>query len=119
MQPRSFVPLLPVSDLARSLAFYGKLGFGLRDSFMPEGAPGPTWAHLAAEGAQLMLGLAEAAPPQPGLRFYLYLEGVAAAHTELQAAGLGPGPIARPFYCPGGEFEVRDPDGHCIMVTHV
>ena len=34
------------------------------------------------------------------------------------AAGIAAGPITRPFYDPGGEFGVSDPDGYVLMVAH-
>jgi hypothetical protein len=33
-------------------------------------------------------------------------------HGQLADAGLEPGPIAKPFYNPDGEFRLVDPDAH-------
>jgi hypothetical protein len=51
--------------------------------------------------------------------FYLYVEVVATAREALSAAGLEPGPVTTPFYAPRGEFRLVDPDGYCLMITHV
>jgi hypothetical protein len=36
----------------------------------------------------------------------------------MKTRALVPGEIARPFYAPQGEFELVDPDGYIVMVTH-
>ena len=118
---RSLVPMLPVADVERSIAFYMKLGFEVRNTFQPGGAAAPTWAWLeSGGGAQLMLAGADP-PPEPGRQgvlFYLYCDDVAAAHAELRAAGVEVGPITHPFYCPKGEFRMVDADGHVLMIGH-
>jgi hypothetical protein len=43
---------------------------------------------------------------------------VESAHAALQARGLDVGDIDHPFYNPGGEFHVHDPDGYAIFVAH-
>lgn len=50
--------------------------------------------------------------------FYFYADNVEAARASLVEAGLNPGPIATPFYAPQGEFELVDPDGYIVMVSH-
>ena len=50
--------------------------------------------------------------------FYFYADDVTAARASLVDAGLNPGPIATPFYAPQGEFELVDPDGYIVMVSH-
>jgi hypothetical protein len=49
---------------------------------------------------------------------YLYFPDIRATHAAAVAAGLGPGPLHFPFYCPGGEFRLEDPDGWVLMLTH-
>jgi hypothetical protein len=39
-------------------------------------------------------------------------------HAALSARGFAVGEMAYPFYCPKGEFKLRDPDGYCLMLTH-
>lgn len=120
-QVKSLVPLAHVADLAASLAFYGQLGFTVCNSFTPPSADQPSWAYLTAGGAALMLGKADepVVPEQQAVLFYVYCEDVPAMHAQLTAAGLGPGPIATPFYNPKGEFRLVDPDGYVVMVAHL
>ena len=118
---RVLVPLCHVKSVPRSIEFYGKLGFQVGNTFLPDGAPELTWAWLQTAGrAQLML--AKASEPviasQQAVLFYIYCDNVAAKHAELQKAGIAVGPIAFPFYAPRGEFRIEDPDGYVLMVTH-
>lgn len=109
-----------VADVERSIAFYKHLGFEVRNTFTQEGATKATWAWLQCGDAQLMLAAAneEIVPDQQRALFYLYTDDVAAAHASLAEGGLNPGEIANPFYAPRGEFEIRDPDGFVLMITH-
>ena len=120
MKTRQLVPLVSVADVDRSIAFYGKLGFEVGNTFKPEDATKPTWAWLHSESAQLML--ATAAQPivagQENVLFYIYTDDVATARASLAHVGMDPGEIATPFYAPLGEFQLIDPDGYVIMVTH-
>jgi predicted enzyme related to lactoylglutathione lyase len=116
---RSLVPLASVSDVERSIRFYARLGFEVRNTFTPEGADAPSWASLESAGATLMLARAEAPlAPNPPVLFYLYCQDVESARREIREAGVEVGPIARPFYAPRGEFRVVDPDGYVLMITH-
>ena len=119
MQTRQLVPMVFVADVERSIAFYKHLGFEVGNTF-PEGATKPTWAWLHCGEAQLMLATANEAivPDQQRVLFYLYTDDVPAAQASLAEAGLNPGEISKPFYAPRGEFEVRDPDGFVLMITH-
>lgn len=109
-----------VADVERSIAFYKHLGFEVGNTFAAEGASSPTWAWLASRDAQLML--AEASHPvvadQQRVLFYIYTDDVASARESLAAAGLNPGEITTPFYAPRGEFQLLDPDGYTLMITH-
>jgi catechol 2,3-dioxygenase-like lactoylglutathione lyase family enzyme len=118
---RVLVPMASVKDVTRSVEFYRKLGFEVGNDFAPPGQSSPSWAWLAsAGGAQLMVSRAtEPAPATPrGVLFYLYCDDVAATHAQLGAAGLAVGEIKFPFYAPRGEFELEDPDGWVLMITH-
>jgi catechol 2,3-dioxygenase-like lactoylglutathione lyase family enzyme len=120
MKTRQLVPLIPVADVERSIEFYRHLGFELGNTFAPADATKPTWAWVHSGEAQLMFAAASEAPvakPQD-LLFYVYTEDVAAAHELLAEAGLNPGEIKTPFYAPRGEFQLVDPDGYILMVTH-
>lgn len=119
MKTQSLVPMASVADVERSIAFYHHLGFEVGNTFAPEGETKPSWAWLQSGNAQLMLSSA----PKPiaekhTVLFYVYTEDVPAARASLIEAGLNPGEIATPFYAPRGEFEIVDPDGYVIMVTH-
>lgn len=120
MQTKQLVALTSVSDVERSVAFYQRLGFEVADQFVPAGATKPSWVWLQSGEAQLML--ATASDPIVAARqrtmFYVYTEDVAAAHAELAEAGLNPGEIKKPFYSPQGEFQLLDPDGYVLMITH-
>ena len=111
--------MVSVSDVERSIAFYSHLGFEVGNTFACEGETKPSWAWLLSGQAQLML----AATPEPlgskhTVLFYVYTEDVTAARASLIEAGLNPGEITTPFYAPRGEFELLDPDGYVVMVTH-
>ena len=119
MKTLSLVPMLSVADVERSIAFYTHLGFEVANTFACEGETKPSWAWLQSRDAALMLSA------QPGstvskhtVLFYFYAENVAVARESLVEAGLNPGPITTPFYAPHGEFELVDPDGYIVMVSH-
>ena len=120
MQTRQLVPMVFVAEVERSIAFYKHLGFEVGNTFTQEGATKTTWAWLACGNAQLMLAVAdeEIVPKQQRVLFYLYTDDVAAAQASLAEAGLNPGRISTPFYAPRGEFELKDPDGYTLMITH-
>jgi catechol 2,3-dioxygenase-like lactoylglutathione lyase family enzyme len=120
MQTRQLVPMVCVADVERSIAFYKHLGFEVGNTFADEEATKPTWAWLRCGEAQLMLAATdeEIVAGQQRVLFYLYTDDVAAARASLAEAGLNPGKISNPFYAPRGEFEVRDPDGFVLMITH-
>lgn len=121
MKTRRLVPMAFVSDVEQSISFYERLGFAVGNTFAAEGATRPTWAWLESAGAQLMLAAAhdeEIVPDQQRVLFYLYTDDVAAAHASLAEAGLNPGAITTPFYAPRGEFQLVDPDGYVLMITH-
>jgi catechol 2,3-dioxygenase-like lactoylglutathione lyase family enzyme len=118
---RSLVPLAHVADMRASIAFYGKLGFTVVNRVVPDGEDLPNWVWLQAERAELMLARASepVAADRQTVLFYTYCDDVAATHAALAAAGLEVGPIARPFYNPGGEFRLADPDGYVLYVAQI
>jgi predicted enzyme related to lactoylglutathione lyase len=109
-----------VRNVGDSVAFYGKLGFEVRNTFVPEGRTDPTWAWLETGEARLMIALATAPviAEEQAVLFYLYCDDVPATRSRLQQAGIAVGPIEHPFYAPRGEFRVTDPDGYVLMITH-
>ncbi|MEN3327119.1 MAG: hypothetical protein V7638_1926 [Acidobacteriota bacterium] len=111
--------MVSVADVERSIGFYQHLGFEVANTFACEGETKPSWAWVQSGDTALMLSAAnEAIAGTHTVLFYVYTEDVAAARMSLIDAGLSPGEIATPFYAPQGEFELVDPDGYVIMVTH-
>jgi len=138
MTARQLVPMASVADVERSIEFYGHLGFEVGNTFAPPGAMKLSWAWLQSGDAQLMVSTALPAakgrpnqqdpdqqhPDQqhPGQQhsvlFYIYTDDVASAWKSLAAAGLNPGEITTPFYSPRGEFQLVDPDGYLLIISH-
>jgi catechol 2,3-dioxygenase-like lactoylglutathione lyase family enzyme len=114
----SLVPMAPVADVQRSIDFYAQLGFEVGSTFEEDGIL--HWVYLQNGGAHLMLSRAD--PPVPRARqtmvIYFYAEDVAAYHRELRDKGLDAGPLEQRFYMESGEFELKDPDGYCLLVGH-
>jgi hypothetical protein len=84
------------------------------------------WAWLYApnapdwrRGPNLMLTRGDGVmdPPSQRLLFYFYASNLVALREELVQAGRNPGPICYPDYLPKGEFQLRDPDGHRLMIA--
>src|SRR5262249_16982482 len=100
--------------------FYQEFGFRVSNTFTPPDAQSPAWAWLENGAAQLMVTKAgePVDPEEQAVLFYMYFDEVAKTKAALSAAGIESGPICYPFYAPGGEFAVKDPDGYCLMVTH-
>ena len=121
IQTKRLVAMAFIADVPQSVTFYEHLGFSVANNFTPPDAEVPSWAWLESDGAHLMVARASepVVPEQQAVLFYLYVEDVAAAREILATAGLNPGPIATPFYAPRGEFRLVDPDGYCLMITHV
>lgn len=120
IQPKQITPMISVSNVLRSIAFYEHLGFAVANSVTPDGEAEPSWAWLSSDSAHLMLNYAcdPIVPEQQRILFYLYVVNVNEAHAALIAAGLQPGAIATPFYAPQGEFQLNDPDGYVLMISH-
>jgi catechol 2,3-dioxygenase-like lactoylglutathione lyase family enzyme len=119
------VPMIFVSDVDRSAAFYRSLGFEI-GNHVPPGAERKEWAWLYSpaagdwkRGPNLMLTRAETpAPGKPeGVLFYLYAPDLPSLRARLIEAGLGPGEITYPDYLPNGEMCLQDPDGYTLMIA--
>lgn len=120
-RPRALgtAPCFIVSELQRSIDFYGKLGFHEPGVW---GEP-PCFAMLNRDGFDLMLSLAEdpshVRPNGPHMVWDLYVKvgDLAAEATALRRAGVeivrGP---ERAFY-DMIEIEVLDPDGHRVCFS--
>jgi len=118
MSLRSLVPMAYVKSVPRSAQFYKKLGFVEGKAHTPEGEAEPTWVWLKSGGAHLMLAKASVPVDPQAVLFYVYCDDVEAFREELLESGVDAGPISRPFYAPRGEFQVTDPDGYVVMITH-
>jgi predicted enzyme related to lactoylglutathione lyase len=118
---RSLVPLADVRDMRVSIAFYEKLGFTVSNSVTADGEDEPNWCWLSSEKAGLMLAKRSewSAGEHHAVLFYTYCDDVEATHALFADRGVEVGPINRPFYNPGGEFEICDPNGYRILVAQI
>jgi catechol 2,3-dioxygenase-like lactoylglutathione lyase family enzyme len=116
----SLVPMVPVTNVPRTIKFYEQLGFQVGNTHTPDGLTEPVWAWLYCGEANVMINLSEAAieAAHDSTSVWLYCSDVTATHQLLASRGLDVGEISHPFYNPGGEFHVHDPDGYAIFVTH-
>lgn len=113
-------PMLPVTSVAGAIAFYESLGLRVGGSHTPEGGRDPVWAWLSNGRAHLMVNQA-AAPidaSHHSASLWLYVKDVKEVHALLRARGVDVGDVDYPFYNPGGEFHVHDPDGYAVFVAH-
>jgi len=118
MKLATLIPMLSVSDLKRTMLFYGEqLGFDILNSF---GEPEPRWCMLGRDSVRIMFNQ----PPQEELDtiprrakdfqvFYFYPDDVAALHAAWKNAGLPVGELRVTDYHMK-EFELRDPDGYWL-----
>lgn len=121
IRTRSLVPFAHVASVERSIGFYADLGFTVKNTVVPHGQSAPVWAWLESGKADLMVGLADAPvdASQQAILFYLYFDDIVQAREGLVARGHSPGAIHYPFYMPGGEFRLKDPDGYVLMLAQV
>jgi hypothetical protein len=111
------IPMAHVADVQRSVDFYKLLGMELRGSLKTKQGS-LQWAHVACEGAELML--ARASEPvvasQQAVLFYLYSPDLTGMREHLLASGVQVSAITYPDYMPKGEVRVEDPDGYCLLI---
>lgn len=119
---RSFVPMIHVASVARSIGFYAVLDFRATNvHHVPACGDDPVWAWMQSPGgAQFMLVQADLPIDDTvqGVLFYVYCDDLVAMRERILAAGVQAGEIAHPFYRPKGEFRIADPDGYALMITH-
>ena len=120
-QTRSLVALAHVASVQRSIEFYAGLGFKVGNSVVPDGRSEPVWAWLESEKANLMVSLADGPldASQQAVLFYLYFENIQETRASLVELGYAPGEICYPFYMPGGECRLEDPDGYVLMLAQI
>ena len=118
MRLTQLTPMLSVSDLRRTMAFYGdELGFTCRSSF---GEPDPVWCHLERDSVHLMFNQPPAHEmaelPRRAKDFqvlYFYPDDVAGLYAACKAKGLPVTDLRVTSYAMK-EFELRDPDGYWL-----
>ena len=99
------VAILPVSDLDRAEAWYGRLGFRAIRTF-------PDYRILASDELQLHLAESDHAPGTSPTAVYLYVSDAAAVHDAWHAAGVQ---VRQPLRVADHgllEFAASDPDGN-------
>lgn len=117
---KAAVALIHVADVQRSIEFYQKLGFEVGNTPLtnPEGIKTFAWLHRG-RASQIMV-TRTGRPLNPGAQdvmFYLYVEDMPAYRQHLVDGGVHVGEITYPFWSPGGEFRVDDPDGWTWIIT--
>jgi predicted enzyme related to lactoylglutathione lyase len=120
-QTRSLVAFAHVASVERSIKFYADLGFKVKNTVVPQGHVAPVWAWLESEKANLMVGLADGPvdSSQQAILFYLYFDKIKQTHAALAELGHSLGEIKFPFYMPGGECRLEDPDGYVLMLAQI
>jgi catechol 2,3-dioxygenase-like lactoylglutathione lyase family enzyme len=118
MTLKALIPMLSVTDLERTIAFYrDELGFAVVNSL---GSPDPVWCMLRRDSVSLMFNqppeCSEATSPRRAKDFqifYFYPEDVRALHAGWKVRGL---PVSDLRVTDYGmrEFELRDPDGYWL-----
>ncbi|MBR2119625.1 MAG: VOC family protein [Pseudomonadota bacterium] len=118
MKLTALIPMLSVSDLTRSIAFYrDRLGFHVVNVF---GEPEPKWCMIGRDAIKLMLN----EPPRVEMDtlplhaknfqvYYFYPDNVAALHAAWKGDGLPVTDLRVTLYGMK-EFELRDPDGYWL-----
>jgi hypothetical protein len=111
------IPMASVAKVECSVDFYKLLGMELRGSLKSTSGD-LQWAHVACEGADLMLTRAKepVVPGQQSVLFYLYSPNLVALREHLIVAGVRVSSITYPDYMPKGEVRVEDPDGYTLLI---
>jgi len=112
------VPVVYVTDVSASVAFYELLGFACQ----VVGQDGEwTYAYLKTADVGLLLaagGSMWSNDPGPVL-LYLRTNDVCGLVRDLAAGGVATEHLGHPDHAPGGEVKVIDPDGHVLMIGQV
>ena len=119
---RTAMPLLYVSDMERSRAFYcDQLGFTLTERWDPDGKF--SWCSMSMEGATIMLQLAEPddleclAKGNSDVALFFLCEDVDDLYEQFQGRGVDVPPPTEAFYGMR-QLTVVDPDGRRICFEH-
>ncbi|MBV8981881.1 MAG: VOC family protein [Acidimicrobiia bacterium] len=98
-------PIFAVSDLGRSLAFYKRMGFAVREY------AGGGYGFATRDGVELHLGVVPDSRDRNSA--YVFVDDAASVADEWRAAGVA---VHDPQGTEWGQFEgaVEDPDGNVI-----
>lgn len=112
MKLTGIVAMLPVRDVAASIAFYGRLGFSVERKDAGWG-----WAMLRSGDCRLMLDQSINRHPEAPRQavVYLYPEDVAGYHRAARDNGLDVPDLEVTFYGMT-EFRIDDPDGNRLWI---
>jgi ketosteroid isomerase-like protein/uncharacterized glyoxalase superfamily protein PhnB len=112
------VPLVNVTDVERSIAFYYYVGFTPTSIYKYRDLL--AWAALESDGAELMLQQSDPTDPdRQGILFYPYSPDLGALRDQLLAAGIEAGEIEDGSPGPRQEMRIVDPDGYVLMVAQI
>lgn len=104
------MPVLEVSDVARSEAFYERLGFA------SHGTWGDPPGFCIIQRGEVTLALDRSGSGKPPLNqwwaAYIYVEDAEALRAEFAAEGLAPTKMHHPDSYGCIDFDIVDPDGH-------
>ncbi|EKS33823.1 VOC family protein [Afipia clevelandensis] len=118
MKLTALIPMLSVSDLTLSIAFYrDRLGFNVINVF---GEPEPKWCMIGRDAIKFMLN----EPPRAETDtvplhaknfqvYYFYPDDVASLHAAWKSDGLPVTDLRVTLYGMK-EFELRDPDNYWL-----
>ena len=120
MSLQTIWPLIWVTDMERSLAFYRNgLGFQMVASW--EGPYGIAWCRLTRGPVSLMLQVAEGEVPPPvegqAAELFILCDDAHTLHRELRARGVPATEPERMVY-DMLQFRVTDPDGYPIWLEN-
>ena len=107
------MPVLQVSDVRASAAFYARLGFEPTGDWDDEGEV--YFAIVQRGDVTLALQLLRG-PLRVNTHWaaYVYVDDLVALHAEYKSEGLDPTEIRHPEHYGCDDFDVTDPDGHII-----
>jgi catechol 2,3-dioxygenase-like lactoylglutathione lyase family enzyme len=118
------VPMIRVTDIERSAAFYRLLGFEIGNKVPRSGQPHWAWLYQPQasnwkHGANLMLvrGSEPVEPDSEIVLLYLYATDLVALRERLINESVNVSEISYPEYLPAGEFRTEDPDGYTLMIA--
>jgi catechol 2,3-dioxygenase-like lactoylglutathione lyase family enzyme len=118
MKLTTVIPMLSVSDLKQTMAFYcDRLGFHVVNKM---GEPDPVWCMLKRDNVQLMFNqlpaeeMKELSPRAKDFQiYYFYPDNLVSLHAAWKAKRL-PVTELRVAHYGMKEFELRDPDGYWL-----